>query len=114
MPTYFRCLDYIWGVIDTLAETNLPHIRCKTAIHSENGSCCIIPREGDMIRVYTQLTDSDLIDPRTGRIDKERATPRKLLEVQIFLLLSIVFAAELIQNFLVLIGNPKVFKTLHI
>ena len=41
----------------------------------------IIPREGDKIRVYIQLTDTDAVDPTTGRIDLGRYGPERLLDV---------------------------------
>lgn len=72
--------DYIWGVVDLVPETDFPDMRAKTAIHSENGSCMIIPREGDEVRLYIQLSDKDAIDSSTGRVDKSRIGPHKLLE----------------------------------
>jgi phenol 2-monooxygenase (NADPH) len=41
----------------------------------------IIPREGDKVRLYVQLTGSAVLDPATGRIDKERIGPRELMQV---------------------------------
>ncbi|KAH9945763.1 FAD binding domain-containing protein [Amylocystis lapponica] len=74
--------DYIWGVIDMIPETNFPDIRNRCAIHSDNGSCMIIPREGDKVRLYIQLTNRDVVDPATGRIDKNKmSSPHQLLEV---------------------------------
>ncbi|KAH7919888.1 hypothetical protein BV22DRAFT_840363 [Leucogyrophana mollusca] len=73
--------DYVWGVVDMVPDTNFPDIRNRTAIHSTNGSCMIIPREGDVVRLYVQLSDKDVIDPASGRIDKSRMSPEKLLEV---------------------------------
>ncbi|KAI0701479.1 FAD binding domain-containing protein [Cytidiella melzeri] len=72
---------YIWGVIDMIPDTNFPDIRNRCAIHSNNGSIMIIPREGDLIRLYIQLTDTDLVNPETGRVDKDRVGPEKLLQV---------------------------------
>ncbi|KII85917.1 hypothetical protein PLICRDRAFT_115229 [Plicaturopsis crispa FD-325 SS-3] len=72
---------YIWGVVDMVPDTDFPDIRFKCAIHSNNGSCMIIPREGDLVRLYIQLSDSDVVDPATGRIDKSRLGPDDLLEV---------------------------------
>lgn len=37
--------DFIWGVVDFVAETDFPDIRRRTAIHSDNGSVMVIPRE---------------------------------------------------------------------
>lgn len=46
-----------WGVMDVLAETNFPDIRCKTLIQTaKNGNIIIIPREGGyMVRLYIEL-----------------------------------------------------------
>ena len=55
-------------------------MRNKSAIHSTNGSCIVIPREGDKIRVYIQLSDTDAVDPETGRINLGRYGPDRLLE----------------------------------
>ncbi|KAH9944956.1 FAD binding domain-containing protein [Epithele typhae] len=73
--------DYVWGVVDMIPDTDFPDIRCKCAVHSDNGSCMIIPREGDKIRLYIQLSDRDVIDPATGRVDKNRFGPDKILQV---------------------------------
>ncbi|KAJ6504194.1 FAD binding domain-containing protein [Mycena vitilis] len=73
--------DYVWGVVDMVPQTDFPDIRNKTAIHSENGSCMIIPREGDKVRLYIQLEGKDAVDASSGRIDKQRMGPHRLLEV---------------------------------
>lgn len=41
----------------------------------------IIPRERDKIRLYIQLTDVDVRDPESGRVDLGRFGPGGLLEV---------------------------------
>jgi phenol 2-monooxygenase len=41
----------------------------------------IIPREGDMVRLYIQLSDSDALDTTTGRVDRNKMGPEKLIEV---------------------------------
>lgn len=41
----------------------------------------LIPREGNLLRLYVQLSDADVIDPETGRADKARASPEKVLEM---------------------------------
>jgi hypothetical protein len=41
----------------------------------------VIPREGDRVRLYIQLSDKDVVDPATGRVDKNRMGPDQLLEV---------------------------------
>ncbi|KAF9454386.1 hypothetical protein P691DRAFT_770590 [Macrolepiota fuliginosa MF-IS2] len=73
--------EYIWGVCDFVPETDFPDIRNKSAVHSDNGSCMVIPREGDKVRLYIQMTDRDAVDASTGRVDKSRVGPDKLLEV---------------------------------
>ncbi|KAF5351297.1 hypothetical protein D9758_008005 [Tetrapyrgos nigripes] len=73
--------DYVWGVIDMIPDTDFPDIRNKTAVHSNNGSCMIIPREGDKVRVYTQLEGKAAIDARSGRLDKSKLGPNELLDV---------------------------------
>ena len=73
--------DYIWGVVDMVPETDFPDIRNRTAVHSNNGSCMVIPREGDLVRLYIQLADRDVVDPATGRVDKSKMGPEQLLDV---------------------------------
>ncbi|KAI0058857.1 hypothetical protein BV25DRAFT_1908962 [Artomyces pyxidatus] len=75
--------NYVWGVIDMVPSegTNFPDIRNRTAIHSLNGSCMIIPREDDKIRLYLQLTGTDAVDPITGRADLSKWGPERLMEV---------------------------------
>lgn len=80
--------DYIWGVIDFVPDTDFPDIRNRTAIHSSNGSCMIIPREGDKVRFYLQMSDKDVIDPETGRVDKVKVTAEKLIDVCTGLIVS--------------------------
>ena len=64
-----------------IPNTDFPDIRCRTAIHSNNGSCMIIPREGDLVRLYIQLTDTEVLNPETGRVDKDKVDAEKLLQV---------------------------------
>ena len=76
-------LDSVWGVIDFVPDTDFPDFRCMTYIHSHAGTLFIIPREKDIIRLYIQQSDatvSDLVDPATQRVDKNRSSPEKLLE----------------------------------
>ena len=42
----------------------------------------IIPREGDKVRLYIQLSDKDAgMNLETGRIDKSKMGPEQLMEV---------------------------------
>lgn len=64
-----------------LPDTDFPDIRCQAFVHSNAGTLFIIPRENDLIRLYIQQTDAqDIIDPQTGRVDKDRTTPEKLIQ----------------------------------
>ena len=47
--------DYVWGVMDGVPVTNFPDWRCKSAIHSLDGSCMVLPREDNKLRLYIQL-----------------------------------------------------------
>jgi len=86
LPLYAKSTrtDYAWGVIDIIPETNFPDIHNFTVIRSRSGSCLIIPREGNLVRFYIQLSDTDVIDPLTRRVDKSKMTPQKLVSVSIF------------------------------
>jgi len=68
----------IWGVVDLVPETDFPDIRNRSVIHSTCGTCMVIPREEDTVRLYIQLSDADVVDPSTGRVDKSRMSPQKL------------------------------------
>ena len=72
--------DYIWGVVDLTPETDFPDIRNRCAIHSNNGSCMVLPREGDKVRIYIQL-DQSSFGSTNGRIDRGKTDPYQLLEV---------------------------------
>ncbi|KAG6843233.1 hypothetical protein H0H93_001780, partial [Arthromyces matolae] len=73
--------DYVWGVVDMIPDTNFPDIRSRCAIHSNHGSCMIIPREGDKVRLYIQLGIEEAVDAASGRVVKDKMDPEKLLEV---------------------------------
>ncbi|KAF8122465.1 FAD binding domain-containing protein [Boletus edulis] len=73
--------DYIWGVVDIVPETDFPDIHMRSNIRSTSGSCKIIPREAGLVRLYIQLSDADVVDPLTGRADKSKITPQKLISV---------------------------------
>jgi hypothetical protein len=75
--------DYILGVVDTIPDKDFPDIRCISTAHSTNGSCMVIPREGDMVRLYVQLSDNQVVDPETGRIDKNKTGPIDIFEARI-------------------------------
>jgi phenol 2-monooxygenase (NADPH) len=74
--------DYVWGVVDMVPDTDFPDIRNRCVIHSNHGSCMVIPREGDIVRLYIQLEGKDMVDAAGRRIDKNMMEPLTLLEVR--------------------------------
>ncbi|KAI0738708.1 FAD binding domain-containing protein [Daedaleopsis nitida] len=73
--------DSFFGVVDMVVETDFPDARCWSFLHSNHGVLMNIPREGDLMRYYIQLPeDTDYVDKATGRVDKTRASPEKLIE----------------------------------
>jgi phenol 2-monooxygenase len=54
--------NHAWGVMDVLAVTDFPDIRCKSFIQSDSqGSIIIIPREGGyLVRLYVELTKLEM------------------------------------------------------
>ncbi|KAI0738678.1 FAD binding domain-containing protein [Daedaleopsis nitida] len=74
-------LDSFFGVVDMVVETDFPDTRCWSFLHSNHGVLMNVPREGDLMRYYIQLPeDTDYVDKTTGRVDKSRASPEKLIE----------------------------------
>lgn len=72
-----------WGVMDVLAVTDFPDIRCKTLIQSDKeGTLLIIPREGGyMIRIYIELDKLDVnerVSNRNLTIDDLIATAQRV------------------------------------
>ena len=65
----------IWGVVDLTPDTDFPDIRSGCVIHSNNGSCMIIPREDDKVRLYVQLDSKNAADPST------KVNPYQLFDV---------------------------------
>lgn len=53
--------NHAWGVMDVLAVTDFPDIRCKSLIQSAHeGSLLVIPREGGyLVRLYVELAKLD-------------------------------------------------------
>lgn len=76
--------DHIWGVVDFVAETDFPDVRKRCAIHSDNGSVMIIPRErirsGEYLtRLYVQTPEEVPADGPTANDSrsKEQAKSRR-------------------------------------
>jgi hypothetical protein len=74
-------VEYVWGVLDFFPDTDFPDIRNRTAVHSVNGSCMVIPQEVDKIRLYLQLDPKTGVVDEQGRLIKSAVNYEKLLEV---------------------------------
>lgn len=72
--------QHVWGVVDLVPETDFPDVRHRTLIHSDAGSCMIIPREGDEVRLYIQLAEG-LEKGAEGRLDRSKVGPEKVMAV---------------------------------
>jgi phenol 2-monooxygenase len=76
--------NHAWGVMDVLAVTDFPDIRCKSLIQSANeGSMLIIPREGGyLVRLYVELTKLDAgerVASRNVTVEELIAKARRIL-----------------------------------
>jgi phenol 2-monooxygenase (NADPH) len=76
--------NHAWGVMDVLAVTDFPDIRCKSVIQSANeGSILIIPREGGyLVRLYVELTQLEIgerVASRNITVDELIAKARRIL-----------------------------------
>ena len=76
--------NHAWGVMDVLAVTDFPDIRCKSVIQSANeGSILIIPREGGyLVRLYVELTKLEIgerVASRNITVDEIIAKARRIL-----------------------------------
>ena len=77
--------NHAWGVMDVLAVTDFPDIRCKSLIQSANeGSVIVIPREGGyLFRLYVELTKLEIgerIASRNINVDDLLAKARRISE----------------------------------
>jgi phenol 2-monooxygenase (NADPH) len=76
--------NHAWGVMDVLAVTDFPDIRCKSLIQSASeGSIIVIPREGGyLVRLYVELTKLDAgerVASRNITLDELVAKARRIL-----------------------------------
>ncbi|KAG9042534.1 hypothetical protein FS837_010741, partial [Tulasnella sp. UAMH 9824] len=92
--------EVVWAKYVVGAD-DFPDIRNRTAIHSNNGSCMVIPREGDTVRLYVQLSDVEL---KAGRLDKSKSCAEQVMEV----------ARESFKPFTVSFPNPIQWWTVYI
>jgi phenol 2-monooxygenase len=84
--------DHIWGVVDMIPDTDFPDIRNRCLIHSNYGSCMVIPREGDVVRLDMQLEDGVALDA-CGRIKANTVGPDEILDVSADVSSYIIFWA---------------------
>ncbi|MWB76833.1 3-hydroxybenzoate 4-monooxygenase [Pseudooceanicola sp. 216_PA32_1] len=78
-----------WGVMDVLAETDFPDIRCKTLIQSaQEGNILIIPREGGyLVRLYIELDKlnaGERVASRNMTVDHLIAAAQRILQPYTF------------------------------
>src|SRR6516225_6146455 len=76
--------NHAWGVMDVLAVTDFPDIRCKSVIQSASeGSIIVIPREGGyLVRLYVELAMLDIGERVASRhitLDELIAKARRIL-----------------------------------
>jgi len=76
--------NHLWGVMDLLAVTDFPDIRCKSLIQSaKDGSIVVIPREGGyMFRLYIEmdeLAEGERVSDRNITADDLVAAARRIL-----------------------------------
>ncbi|KAM0150407.1 hypothetical protein ACHAPG_008835 [Botrytis cinerea] len=69
--------DFIWGVLDIIPITNFPDIRMRCAIHSsKSGSMMVIPRENKLVRLYIQITTTEI----GSTVERGSINPKMILD----------------------------------
>ncbi|KAJ7932748.1 FAD binding domain-containing protein [Mycena leptocephala] len=68
--------DSFWGVTDVIVKTDLPDYRTKCVVQASAGPLIIIPREGDIIRIYVGLSPQEAVRTSDGRLDPSLPTER--------------------------------------
>ena len=76
--------NHAWGVMDVLAVTDFPDIRCKCLIHSAHeGNILVIPREGGyLVRLYIELAKLEIgerVGSRNVTVEELIAKARRIL-----------------------------------
>ena len=85
-----------WGVMDVLAVTDFPDIRCKTLIQSASeGNIIIIPREGGyLVRLYIELDKlgaDERVASRNIGIDQLIAAAQRIFKPYAFAVKDVVW-----------------------
>jgi phenol 2-monooxygenase len=86
--------DYIGGVVDMIPDTDFPDIRNRCVIHSNHGSCTVIPREGEIVRLDVRLEDKEMLDAR-GRVKADMVGPNEILDVSADISFCTIFRDKL-------------------
>ncbi|KAL2755838.1 hypothetical protein ACRALDRAFT_1050888 [Sodiomyces alcalophilus JCM 7366] len=76
-------IEYVWGVMDGVVQTDFPDIKMKCTIHSDHGSIMVIPREDNMVRLYIQIassTDPDFQPRKTATAEEVQASAARILQ----------------------------------
>ena len=76
-------IAHVWGVMDGVVRTDFPDIKMKCTIHSDHGSIMVIPREGNMVRLYIQIassTDKDFDPRKTATVDEVQSAAKRIFQ----------------------------------
>lgn len=76
-------ISHVWGVMDGVVRTNFPDIKMKCTIHSDHGSIMVIPREGNMVRLYIQIassTDPDFNPRKTATVEEVQQAAKRIMQ----------------------------------
>lgn len=76
---YFYNVEDVWGVLDSRVQSDFPDIRNRTMVKSHEGTCRVVPREEDLVRLYIQLPNIEHGDA-AQRIDRAKITHEMLME----------------------------------
>ena len=103
--------EYVWGVIDFTPDTDFPDIRNKCVIHSNNGTCMIIPREDDKVRLYIQLDKKNVANTSDNRVDKSQMSALQLFDVSTFYLFIFLLQNLFLEQVARKSFHPYTFQT---
>ena len=81
--------NHAWGVMDVLAVTDFPDIRCKSLVQSNNqGNIVIIPREGGyLVRIYVEmdkLSEKERVSNRNISVEQLIEATQRILHPHAF------------------------------
>lgn len=76
-------VSHVWGVMDGVVRTDFPDVKMKCTIHSDHGSCMIIPRENNLVRFYIQIatsTDPNFNPHKQVTAEEAQMSAKKILQ----------------------------------